>query len=552
MPNAIDGQIRKLLNFFILLFLIISGVLVYWQVGQAQALSNSPYRRCIASEQPVRGNIYDRNGVLLAWSVRDPNSPCGWQRRYATAQHPSISSFLGYFSYLYGETGLEAYYDSVLTGQTAQSPQDAQTQTLNNALHRETYGANIYLSIDIRIQDEVDKVFFDQVKGGVCTNGSPHGSIIVEDPRNGQILALDSRPYFNGDTLGDFNNAADGATNPDGSVKTVSQEYFDTIRNDPNSPLFNRALQGQYPPGSAFKTMTLIAAVNSGQFNIHSTFTQSEAQQYTVNGFLINSNNLGDYTHGPQPATFPLELGHAYAYSDNVVFARVGDTLGATWLDYARQFQMSTPDNLQAINIDTDPNQVASSLIYRTADQNPATNPVALAVSAFGQGQLFLSPLTMEMIDSAVAADGNLYAPRFLLKVVPNGTNAGDVANNAPVLISQPFSPPSAQQVRQAMRDVVTYGSVGASGGSIAAIGNLNGQDGQPLAIGGKTGTAQSDQANPHAWFVSLAPDDQGGGQGPAKLAITIMKEYGGEGACQAPIAGELYQFALPLVAAQP
>src|SRR5215469_14213277 len=118
---SIEIPIQRLLSFFIVLFLVITGVMVYWQVGQAQSLSTSPYKPCIGSEQPVRGTIYDRNGVKLAWSVPDPQSPCGWRREYATAQHPSISSFLGYSSYIYGSTGVEQYYNNVLMGYS--SPQ---------------------------------------------------------------------------------------------------------------------------------------------------------------------------------------------------------------------------------------------------------------------------------------------------------------------------------------------------------------------------------------------------------------------------------------------
>ncbi len=372
--------------------------------------------------------------------------------------------------------------------------------------------------------------------GGVCTSGSQLGSIIVENPQTGEILAMVSRPYFNGDTIGDTSVA------PDNPRLTVGEEYWNKIVTDPNSPLLNRAVQGQYPPGSTFKTLTLGAAIDSGKYTVHSTFSQADATTYTVDGFKIDSNNLGDYTNGPQPASFPLELGHAYAYSDNVVFARVGVGLGAdTWLSYTKKFFMSTPGDPQSIPIDTFPS--GSSDVYTQG----SFDPVLLASSAFGQGQLFLSPMTMSMIVSAVGADGNVFAPRLELKAVPYSTTdptqvARNAPNNDPVALGQAFSPDAANQVRQAMRDVVTYGSVGASGGAIAAIANL------PMTIGGKTGTAQLTSGNPHAWFISLAPDNGYTGGGGAQLAVVVMKERGGEGACQAPVAGNIYSYALPLL----
>lgn len=533
----IDLYMRRLLAFFIVLFLIITGSLVYWQTywPNTQVDQFQRYQVCVAANQPVRGRIFDRNGVLLAYSEADKSAPCGWRRRYMTQAHPSISSFLGYFSYVYGSTGIEHYYNDVLTG--ASDPYDynsAATQFWNKELHRPVQGNDIYLSIDIRVQDELDHIFSNQVTGGSCTQGSTKGSIIVEDPHTGQLLGMLSRPYFDGDKIGDTTQAAD---NPS---LTVGQEYWNQLNTDPSSPLLNRAIQGQYPPGSAFKTLTLIAALNSGTYSIHSTFTQAEATTYTIDGFTINSNNLGDYTSGPQPPSFPLELGHAYAYSDNVVFARVGTKVGAdTWLRYAQGFGMSTPDDVQSLPVDTFP--AGRSTIY----SSKTFDPVLLSTSAFGQGELFLSPLTMEMIGASVAADGAVYAPRFLLKSAPQDSRdpklvAANDPNNAPVLIGNLFRPETALQIRQAMRDVVTYGSVGASGGSIAAIKNL------PFAIGAKTGTAQLSSGNPHAWLVSIAPDNGYGGS-PATLAAVIMKEQGGEGACQAPIAGQLYQYALPI-----
>lgn len=547
---AIQMQIRRLMTLFIVLFVVISGYLVYWQTywPQAQAAQYNAYRQCVAGEQPVRGRIFDRNGVLLAWSEPDAKSPCGWRRRYATqanpasvwtgnqavTAHPSISSFLGYFSYIYGSTGIEQYDDALLTGQSGGTDINASIQNFwNRTLHKPVHGQDLYLSIDVRLQDYIDDVkhFASPFHSGVCPDSST-GSIIVTDPRSGEILAMVSKPYFNGDMIGDTSQVT--PTSP----LTNGQKYWSQLNSDPNSPLLNRALQGQYPPGSSFKTLTLAAGIDSGQYTINSSFTKDEASTYTVNGHVFNSNNLADYPQGLSDSNFPLPLGHAYAYSDNVVFARVGVALGATtWLSYAQKFYMSTPDNLQTIPIDTFP-APRSQVYHSQFDQ------VQLAASAFGQGELFLSPLTMSMIDNAVAADGQLFAPHFLLKsVAPDTRNPVDVAKNdpnaAPTMLSQVFQSSTALQVRQAMRDVVQYGSVGASGGQIAAIYNL------PMMIGGKTGTAQLPNGNPHAWFISLAPDNGYTGGGGARLTVSIMKENGGEGACQAPVAGDIYTYAM-------
>lgn len=523
---------QRLLSFFTVLFLLITGVMIYWQVGQAQALSNSPYKVCVAAEQPLRGRILDRNGVVLAYSVRDPSAPCGWRRIYTTAQHPSISSFLGYFSYVYGSTGIEAYYNNILAGETnPQSFQDSLQQKWNSIVHAPVYGADLYLSIDIRIQDYLDKVWNNQDFGGVCGQGSNAGSIVVEDPQTGQILAMLSRPYYDANQLGDFSPATD---NPNNSKAT---EYWKTITgSNSGDPLINRATQGQYPPGSTFKTFTLISALDSSKFSIDSGYNQQEAEHYVVNGFHIDSNHLSDYQHGPEPATFPVDLAHAYAYSDNVIFARVGSTLGpAIMQDYAHRFYLSTPSDLQTIPIDTYPPVHSSFYSSGTLD------PVSLAVTAYGQGQLLVSPLSMSIITSAVGDNGLLATPHFMLKVVPHGQDPATVATADFGPPTQVFSGIAAQGVRKAMRDVVTFGSIGASGGNIAAIRN------QAQIIGGKTGTAQLASGSPQTWLLTLANVDTQG-QNPAQMSVVIMKERDGEGACQAPIAGQIFNYAMPLL----
>nr|MBA3825174.1 hypothetical protein [Ktedonobacterales bacterium] len=113
-----------------------------------------------------RGTIYDRNGVKLAYSTKDSLAPDGWRRHYTVA---SLSPVIGYFSQIYGVTGIEAFYNQNLSGQSVAD-----------------CGADIYLSIDSRIQTKLDQSFGNGVVAGACP-ASALGSIIVEDPRNGQV-----------------------------------------------------------------------------------------------------------------------------------------------------------------------------------------------------------------------------------------------------------------------------------------------------------------------------------------------------------------------------
>jgi peptidoglycan glycosyltransferase len=526
--TPIEVQIRHMMNVFIVLFVVVTAVLVFWQVGQAQSLSNSPYKICIANEQPVRGTIYDRNGVKLAYSVKNPNYPCGWQRIYTD---PTLSPVLGYFSYQYGATGIEEYYNDVLTGQNP-SPNDAaaqETQFINGLVHEPVYGSDIYLSIDEKIQQEVEKAFNDDAGCGVP---SPIGAIIVQDPQTGQILAMVSNPYF------DPNKISDPTPAPDNPNLTVGQEYWQQINSDPTLPLLNRALQGRYAPGSTFKVVTLIAGLDSGQFTLDSSFTSDEVHNFSVNGFVVHNDPGDPDNFGP---TYPMDLTHAFAYSVNVVFARVGVQIGAqVEQDYASRFYLSTPDNIQQMPIDIS-NVPPSYLYVRT----PLTDGPNLAATAYGQGEQFLNPMTLALVGDAVANNGVLVDPHFLLKIVPHGESATSVPVAGPAGSHQVFSAQTAQQVQTAMRADVDYGTIGSTGNGpgIRDIMNL------PENIRAKTGTAQTQQAHSLTSIISIGSNPFNAG--PSTLTITALKEQGLSGACLAPMLGDVYPFAFQTLSGQ-
>jgi peptidoglycan glycosyltransferase len=525
----INRQIQRVFSFFVALFVIITGYLVYWQVVQADAVSDSDFRICVSGDQPVRGKIFDRNGVLLAYSEEDPRSPCGWRRRYTTDKHPSISSFLGYFNYNYGSTGIEKFYNNELMGrgEAGDFNNDAQ-QYWNRLTHRTFYGNNIYLTIDIRIQDQLEKLYGQQPLGGACVGG-PLGSFIVSNPQTGEILGMLSLPYYNGDTIGD-------TTPPnDGSGLTKGQQYWKQINSDKNSPLVNRAMQGRYVPGSVFKMLTLSAGLDSGIYTTSSTFTEDEARKVVVDGHPITSNNLDDYKDGPKPPQFPLNLEDAFAYSDNVAFARMGLKIGGdTLTSYARRFGIGTPS--QPIDIPIDSSPSPQSFLY-TSDGTLASKQTLLADTSFGQGQLSITPLTIAIITDTIANNGVLVVPHFLQKVVPYNGNPQVIANRE-FPSSQLISASAAQYLRQSMRGVMLYGSVGVSGKTISSTANTS------ALIAGKSGSAQLESGNSHAWFASLTTSSSY----PKQLASLVMKERAGSGSCLAPIASKLYDAVQPLV----
>lgn len=531
MNNTIGDAIRRLTNIFIALLLVISAVAAYVQVSD-RAFFNGPVLaesetynangHCPPYDAAVRGTIYDRNGVKLAWSVPDANVRCGYRRVYAD---PTLSPLIGYFSYKYGTAGVESAYNDALSG--AQTGVTVQ-QVTNHLLHKQQFGQDIYLTIDERLQKYVNQIYNSSaIFGGVCQpyGSNPSGAIVIENPNNGEILAMVSRPYYDAN-------------------KIDQAGYFQQLQADPGLPLLNRASQGLYDPGSTFKTVTLSAAINEGVTSLDSTYSKQDAVYFTANGEHID---WFDYINGSwQNAQFPLTVRDAYAYSDNTIYARLATQLGADkWLQYVRAFGVTTPGSgmptAKDLGFDAPYNQ-SSAFNELTNGQPTQFNTNLLAESGFGQGQLLISPLTMATVASAVAANGYLYTPHIGLKSVPHDVSASSVLPVAPAVYSDIMRPETASAVRQAMWAVSQYGT-----GS-AGLPPHNGYYTytSPAHMGGKTGTAQTDQANPETWWIGVAPDDAAGaGSGPAKYAIALLKEHSGEGACQVYVANDAMLYAL-------
>jgi peptidoglycan glycosyltransferase len=530
MNNTIGPAIRRLTSIFITLLLIISAVAAYTQVSD-RAFFNGPLLaesqtynargHCPPYDAPVRGTIYDRNGVKLAWSVPDPNAPCGYKREYLD---PTLSPLIGYFSYKYGTAGIEATYNDQLSG--TQSGVTTE-QVVNHLLHKPQYGQNLYLTIDERLQQYANKVYNSSALfGGVCQSASdPSGAIVVENPNNGEILAMVSHPYYDAN-------------------KIDEPGYFASLQNDSNLPLLNRAAQGLYTPGSTFKTVTLSGVLNEGMVSLSTSYSKQDATHYTINGEPID---WVDYLNGQwQNVQFPITLQDGYAYSDNTIYAREAVQLGASkWLNYARLFGIETPGqgpssfSPPAFDAPYDPSQAYNAT---TNGQSTAFTDNLLAESGFGQGQLLISPLTMATVASAVAANGYLYTPHIGLKLVPHGVTPSSVLPVTPAIYDQVMSAATASTVRQAMWAVSQYGT-----GS-AGLGPHNGYYvyNSPAHMGGKTGTAQLPSGRPHAWWIGIAPDDaSGAGTGQAKYAIALIKERSGEGACQVYVANDVMLYAL-------
>ena len=438
----------------------------------------------------TRGSIYDRNGNILAEERLDSQ---GNRTRFYT--QTGLEHVLGYVSGLrVGISGLERGYNEVLLGL------DQPEASFYRMLHQPITGGNLVLTIDGPLQ----RVAEDALEGKT-------GSIIVMDAHSGAILAMASLPGYDPNRILEPGYLA---------------SQVDACAGAPQCSgiLLNRATQALYPPGSTWKTVTLIAALDLGQVPPDKVFDFGEPVQSPNGPYYVYRVGGGVITD-PNHRENRLSLELSYAKSANAAFARIGDEMPAQVLmDYAARFGFASPGAaappaaLFPLEMDYSPAQLVSDA------KKLVENDLLRAATAIGQGELLTTPLNMGMVVLAVLNDGNLPLPYLVEKVyMPSGDAAADQPERT--LITGLMKPETAQIVRRMMTTVVTQGS----GGKAAVEG---------LTVGGKTGTAQlGGDLAPHAWFTGFAQDaDQA-------VVIVVLIENGGEGSqVAAPIFARMAQ----------
>lgn len=413
--------------FFIALFLAIVLYLVYFQLFRSQSIAdNNHNKRLWVNENVIkRGNIYDRNGTLLVYSQKDEN---GISQRIYTNDFVD-STFTGYNSVQYGKSGIEKTYNKELLGLS-----DKATSKIRDMVEQSGVGNDINLTIDQRIQDMAYEALGDYT-----------GAIVVMDPRNGEILAIVSKPSYNPNTI---------------------EADWDNLIQSKNAPLLNRTSQGIYRPGSTMKIVTADAILKS---EIDTSFVDTGT--VTIQGYDIK--NYGDLSYGS------LNLRGAFLNSVNTYFASKTDELGKDYYKEVTEKYMFNKD------YKFDLEKVSSKIPF---DQ---LNQVDLAMTGFGYGKTEVTPLHMAMIASSIANGGKMMQPRLVLNVVDK--DGKEIKKSENKVLSEVTSEENANAIRDFMVDVVNRGT-----GTEAYI--------QAAQIAGKTGTADRDAGATDAWFVGFAP----------------------------------------------
>ncbi|WNM24535.1 penicillin-binding protein 2 [Demequina capsici] len=478
-----NDPIRRLSVVALFLFLSLMGMATYIQVLHAGSLNDDPrnVRTLYREYGTYRGPILV-DGAAVAESVA-VDDPYGYQRQYTNG--PVFAPVTGFYSIVYGRTGLEQAQNSLLNGTS-----DALFWSRLGDLFagQEQQGASVETTIDGNLQ----QVAYDAL-------GSYTGAVVALDPSTGAIKAMVSTPSFDPNDLASHDTAS------------VNQSYAALI-GDENQPMLNRAIAQLYPPGSTFKLVVTAAALEAG----YTPDTKIPAPDVlTLPGSTATIQNYeGEScaTDGQGSTT----LADALRVSCNTAYAALGMSLQWEGIDRVAR-SLGFEDSFQI------PMTVATSQLPVDPDA-PQT-----AQSSIGQFDVRSTPLQMAMVAAAIANDGVVMKPYLVSTVRDNSLQVIDTTE--PSVYSTAFSAQTAQYLTDMMVGVVDDGT-----GTRAQISGVQ--------VAGKTGTAESGtDAPPYTWFVAFAPADD------PKIAIAVLVEDGGTGATggkvAAPIAQKVLQAAL-------
>jgi peptidoglycan glycosyltransferase len=470
-----NAPIARLFVVVVVLFAVLVAFTSRWTVFDAHALRDNPknHRQLIEEQKIHRGLIRAGDDTVLARSLKQPDK--SYVRTYPAGR--LFSHAVGYSFVRQGRAGLERFYDDDLAGRSGELG-----SLLDRLSGSEQQGDNLVTSLNPAAQ----RVALQQL-------GGRKGAVVALDPRSGAIKVMASVPGYDPNAV-------------------KNQQAFSALNKDSDAPLLNRTTQAGYPPGSTFKVVTAIAAIDSGRYTPDSRISGRNGK--TISGVPLNNDqgeSFGDIT-----------LTEALTKSVNTVFGEIGEKLGKAKMNtYMDRLGFGKP-----VEVDLPRDERAASGERKSGRIIPATNgAVDVGRMAIGQDKLTVTPLQMAMVASAVANGGKLMKPRLGDRIVDR--DGRTVRHLVPEEMSQVMSPQTASQVGAMMGQVVKEGT-----GTAAAL--------QGIDVAGKTGTAEVDRpCGPNQlWFIAFAP-----AQDPrVAIAATVECGTGFGGTVAAPIAKAVMQ----------
>ena len=453
----------------------------------------------VVDVEPRRNYIYKKSAAHLIGYLGEIN-----EKELKSGRYPDVRA-----GDSIGRYGAEKSFEHILRGKRGgrQVEVDAKGRLVRVLKTVDSMpGKNICLTIDSTLQQKSEVLLEEKA-----------GAIVAIDPSNGDILVMASAPSFD---LNDF-------------IGGISSKKWKALLNNPDHPMSNKAIQGEYPPASTYKMVTAIAALEEG---------------------ILDRNTTrfcpGHYKYGNRVYRCWKKWGHgkvnvlaAIERSCDVFFYRSGEALGVDTL--ARYATGCGLGKLTHIDIANErPGLIPTSAWKKRRFGKPWQGGETLSI-AIGQGFNLVTPLQMAVFVAAIGNGGTLYRPR-ILKYTRSYNDKNEIQQTPEILGGLPAGKETLKLIRKGMLDVVG----GARGTARRA--KIKGID-----IAGKTGTAQvftltkshrdsnkrlDYNLRDHAWFVCYAPAEN------PVIAVSVIIEHGEHGSTTAvPVAIEVVRTWLEL-----
>lgn len=348
-------------------------------------------------------------------------------------------------------------------------------------------GQDLTLSLDIELQQYGEKLMQGKT-----------GAIVAIRPQTGEILAMVSAPSYDPALLV-------------GRARTVN---FPKLQSDPNKPLFNRAIQAWYPPGSTFKTINALIGMDEGILTPQTRYPCSHG--YTVGRFHLGCHGHASPLDLRQSIQNSCNAYYCYAFRallDSKKFASIKESLD-NWKDHLVRFGLGYK---LGVDIANENRGFVPNSAYYDKSMGPNWTSLGVVSLSIGQGELLLTPLQLANVAATIANKGWFYTPHVVHKISGSKIDSLYTTKRYTGIDTAAFT-----VVQDGME-----GAVWGTAGSTARVAQIPG-----IRVCGKTGTAQNPHGRDHSIFMSFAPRED------PQIAISVYVENAGFGATwAAPIA---------------
>ncbi len=460
--NQNKKTINKVSYIFIGLFaLLVVHIIIFIVFDSANIVINSYNPRLEEIEENIiRGKITDKKGNVLAETVIDGDT------EYRVYPYENIfAHIIGYSDY--GEkTGIE----DLVNYDLLKSNVSILDKTIQAVSNQKSVGNNAVTTLDADMQ----KLAYELL-------GNKKGAIVAIEPSTGKIVCMVSKPDFNPNDI---------------------EDNWDTLNeDDENDPLYNRATQGLYPPGSTFKIVTSLAFMRENSSWQDYVYVCKGKDVFGENAIHCHSNKV----HGEENLEDAVKNSCNTFFSDIVVqmdIAKYRNVVDSLMFNEFLPYPLLCKESSFVLNVDSTVEEIAET--------------------AIGQGKTVITPFHNALITAAVANGGMLMKP-YLVDRIEN-EKGKTVIKNLPEFYRKLLEVEEAKTLTGFMKKVVREGT-----GTTSAVKGID--------VAGKTGSAENATGVPHAWYVGFAPADNPG------LAISIIVESSGTSTkYAAPIAKALFE----------